>query len=165
DSGIRGKVFDPGHALIPGAEVKVGSGTSSKSLLTDGNGGFSILLPPGNYTLEFRADGFDPGSENVTVVAGEFARLEIVLHPSTATATVTVVTTDAVGYRTEALRSATKTLTGLRDIPQSITVVSGQQIKDQSMASIADVINYVPGVTSHQGENNRDQMVITGNSS
>jgi catecholate siderophore receptor len=33
------------------------------------------------------------------------------------------------------------------------------------MASIADVVNYVPGITSHQGENNRDQLVIRGNSS
>ena len=28
------------------------------------------------------------------------------------------------------------------------------------MKSIADVVSYVPGVTSHQGENNRDQLVI-----
>ena len=32
------------------------------------------------------------------------------------------------------------------------------------MASIADVVSYVPGITSHQGENNRDQLVIRGNS-
>jgi catecholate siderophore receptor len=44
-------------------------------------------------------------------------------------------------------------------------VVSREQIRDQSMASIADVVNYVPGITSHQGENNRDQLVIRGNSS
>jgi len=32
------------------------------------------------------------------------------------------------------------------------------------MASIADVVSYIPGITSHQGENNRDQLVIRGNS-
>src|ERR687889_580002 len=33
------------------------------------------------------------------------------------------------------------------------------------MSSVADVVAYVPGITSHQGENNRDQLVIRGNSS
>jgi catecholate siderophore receptor len=69
-----------------------------------------------------------------------------------------------VGYRTEAISSATKTLTPLPDIPQSISVVTKEQIKEQAMDSIADVVNYVPGITSHQGENNRDQLVIRGNS-
>ncbi|HET9788157.1 MAG TPA: TonB-dependent siderophore receptor, partial [Pyrinomonadaceae bacterium] len=52
----------------------------------------------------------------------------------------------------------------LRDLPQSVTVVSAEQIKDQSFQSIADVVNYVPGIVSHQGENNRDQLVMRGNS-
>src|SRR6188474_3856254 len=52
----------------------------------------------------------------------------------------------------------------LRDIPQSISVVTREQIRDQSMSSVADVVTYVPGITSHQGENNRDQLVIRGNS-
>ena len=33
------------------------------------------------------------------------------------------------------------------------------------MMSIGDVMRYVPGVTVHQGENNRDQVIIRGNSS
>jgi len=31
------------------------------------------------------------------------------------------------------------------------------------MSSVADVVTYVPGITAHQGENNRDQLVIRGN--
>jgi len=31
------------------------------------------------------------------------------------------------------------------------------------MSSVADVVAYVPGITAHQGENNRDQLVIRGN--
>ena len=33
------------------------------------------------------------------------------------------------------------------------------------MTSIGDVVRYVPGITAHQGENNRDQVIIRGNSS
>jgi len=33
------------------------------------------------------------------------------------------------------------------------------------MMSVGDVMRYVPGVSVHQGENNRDQIIIRGNSS
>ncbi|HVZ63671.1 MAG TPA: TonB-dependent siderophore receptor [Lacunisphaera sp.] len=65
---------------------------------------------------------------------------------------------------TESL-SATKTPTALLDIPQSISIVTAEQIKDQQMLSLADVVLYLPGITAHQGENNRDQIVFRGNSS
>ena len=59
--------------------------------------------------------------------------------------------------------SATKTFTLLRDVPQSVTVVSHDLIVDQNMQSLADVVRYVPGITMAQGEGNRDQPTIRGN--
>ncbi|MGH7513583.1 MAG: TonB-dependent receptor, partial [Gemmatimonadales bacterium] len=59
--------------------------------------------------------------------------------------------------------SATKTPTPLRDVPQSVTVVTKDLIADQGMRSMADVTRYVPGVTMGQGEGNRDQPTIRGN--
>jgi len=50
-------------------------------------------------------------------------------------------------------------------VPQSVTVVTDALMKDQLMTSVADVMRYVPGVTTHQGENNRDQVIMRGNSS
>lgn len=67
------------------------------------------------------------------------------------------------GYIAASTRSATKTNTLLRDIPQSITIVTKQLIKDQSMQSMADAVRYVPGITMGQGEGNRDQPTIRGN--
>ena len=162
---VRGTVVDPNHAAIAGASVKIVSATGVSSLVTNGGGQFSVNLKPGDYTLELAAEGFAGASQRISISAGKSESLEIVLHPQISTATVTVVATDAFGYRSDAVSSATKTFTRLRDVPQSITVVSREQIRDQSMTSIADVVNYVPGITSHQGENNRDQLVIRGNSS
>jgi catecholate siderophore receptor len=59
--------------------------------------------------------------------------------------------------------SATRTPTLLRNVPQSVTVVSHQLIADQGMRGMADVTRYVPGVTMGQGEGNRDQPTIRGN--
>jgi len=161
---VRGTVVDPNHAVIVGARITVLSAGTVNTLVTNGNGQFAVRLKPGEYTLELAAEGFAGTSQKISISAGKSESLEITLHPQISTATVTVVATDAFGYRSDGVSSATKTFTRLRDVPQSITVVSREQIRDQSMASIADVVNYVPGITSHQGENNRDQLVIRGNS-
>jgi len=73
--------------------------------------------------------------------------------------------TESDSYRVEETISATKTNTPLLNVPQSISIVSEEQIKDQQMRSLSDVVRYVPGISSHQGENNRDQVVFRGNSS
>jgi catecholate siderophore receptor len=60
--------------------------------------------------------------------------------------------------------TATKTPTLLRDIPQAVTVINRALMKDQGMQNLADVVRYVPGMTMGQGEGNRDQPTIRGNS-
>jgi catecholate siderophore receptor len=50
-------------------------------------------------------------------------------------------------------------------VPQSVTIVTSALIRDQMMMSVGDVIRYVPGISVHQGENNRDQIIVRGNSS
>ncbi len=67
-----------------------------------------------------------------------------------------------VGYLTKQTRSATKTATPLIDTPQSVTVVTQQQIRDQGFQSIGEAIRYVPGVVQAQGEGNRDELIIRG---
>lgn len=68
-------------------------------------------------------------------------------------------------YLVKQTSTATKTDTLLRDTPQAITVVTQELIRDQAMQSMADVIRYVPGVVTAQGEGNRDTAVFRGNSS
>jgi len=162
---VRGKVLDPNRAVIAGAQVKVQSSDSPATVVTDRNGEFVLTLAAGAYTMTFEAEGFRNLSRPIRIAPGKAESLEIVLAVADSTATVTIIAGDFMGYRAEASNSATRTLTNLRDIPQSIAVVSKEQIRDQSMGSIADVVNYLPGITSHQGENNRDQVVIRGNSS
>jgi catecholate siderophore receptor len=77
----------------------------------------------------------------------------------------TVTVNAPVGYQVASIRSATRTLTPLRDVPQSVTVATRELMRDQLMLSVGDVVRYVPGMAAHQGENNRDQVIIRGNSS
>lgn len=165
ETSLRGVVVDPNHASVAGARVEVQrKGSAGRySAITDQNGNFSLLLEPGEYVVKAAAQGFQEGSAIVRLEQSLADPLEIVLQIAGSSANVTVEV--PAPYQTEVVSSATKTLTLVRDTPQSITVVSKEQIRDQSMRSISDVVAYVPGIMSHQGENNRDQVVIRGNSS
>jgi catecholate siderophore receptor len=69
------------------------------------------------------------------------------------------------GYKADRIVSATRTDTPLVDVPQSVTVVTADQIRDIAATSIGDSIRYVPGVTTAQGEGNRETIIFRGNSS
>jgi catecholate siderophore receptor len=130
---------------------------------SDKAGEFSLALDPGDYTLKVRTQGFLEVSRTLTLMGSGADPIEIVLQIAAQRDTVTV--SDIDSYQAPLITSGTKTLTPLRDIPQSITVVTREQIKDQQMLSIGDVVRYTPGITAHQGENNRDQIIFRGNSS
>ncbi|AMN48007.1 TonB-dependent receptor [Steroidobacter denitrificans] len=60
---------------------------------------------------------------------------------------------------------AMKTNTPLRDVPQSVSVITRKSIDDLNMQNIGDAVVYVPGVVMAQGEGNRETPVIRGVSS
>jgi catecholate siderophore receptor len=66
------------------------------------------------------------------------------------------------GYLAHSTSIATKTNTLLLNIPQSITVVTKDFIRDQGFPGLTDITRYVPGVAVHQGEGNRDELIIRG---
>jgi catecholate siderophore receptor len=164
-SSLRGRVLDQNRAAIPGAKVvaEATGGSGSVSTITDQNGEFALMLEPGEYTVRVTVNGFSDAAQTIRLNQGSNPFFEVILQVSGAVSSVTVV--DVGGYQTDAIGSATRTLTPLRDIPQSITVVTNEQIKDQMLMSISDVVRYMPGITAHQGENNRDDVVIRGNRS
>jgi catecholate siderophore receptor len=70
--------------------------------------------------------------------------------------------TGTVGYYSNSTGVATKTNTPLINIPQSVAVLTKDFIADQGTHSITDLSRYVPGVVVHQGEGNRDELIIRG---
>lgn len=159
---LKGKVLDPNRAAIQGADVWISNaGLPSSTAVTDRNGEFSVALTPGQYQVRISAEGFTETTETVNLQDNSNP-LEVLLAVGPSSAIVTI--TDMAAYGVNSINSATKTLTLLRDIPQSISVITKEQIRDQSMSSLSEVVAYIPGITSHQGENNRDQLVIRGNS-
>lgn len=76
--------------------------------------------------------------------------------------TVTVTGEQDAGYAAKRSTTATKTDTPLRDTPQSITVVTQDQIADQGSQGLAEALRYVPGVGFAQGEGNRETPIFRG---
>lgn len=94
------------------------------------------------------------------------AAAEAAAEPATTTmAEVRVIGSAERGYSAKSTSTATKTDTLLRDTPQAITVVTKELMRDQGSRSMADVIQYVPGLVTAQGEGNRDTVVFRGSSS
>jgi catecholate siderophore receptor len=162
---VGGRVLDATRSPIPSAAVVAVAedGGATASATTGADGRFTVALAPGRYTITASAAEFDTASQAVTARAGETPALEFVLKVAHFQDSVTV--SAEPGYQVGAISTATRTLTPLRDVPQAVTVVTHELIKDQLMLSMADVVRYVPGIATHQGENNRDQVIIRGNNS
>ncbi len=77
------------------------------------------------------------------------------------TNTVIVVTGTADGYR-PVDANAVKTPTPLVNVPQTITVLTREQLDDQGITQLGDALRYVPGVVLGQGEGHRDQINLRG---
>ena len=162
---VQGVILDPTRAPIDGAIVTAVAERPSQaaSATTNARGEFEFSLAPGRYTVTARADGFVELAQPLSVSSADTSAHEFILQIAGLRETVTV--SGGGGYTTSAITTATKTPTPLRDVPQSVTVVTKDLIQDQLMMSVGDVMRYVPGVSVHQGENNRDQIIIRGNSS
>lgn len=66
------------------------------------------------------------------------------------------------GYKTNSSSSSMRTDTPLLDTPQSVSVVTGEQIRDQNITKMEEAARYVPGVNVQMGEGHRDQVTIRG---
>ncbi len=72
-----------------------------------------------------------------------------------------IVTGEVDGY--VAIDSTSlKTPTPLIDTPQTVSIITREQMDDQAIQDIGDILRYTPGTSIGQGEGNRDQITIRG---
>ena len=58
--------------------------------------------------------------------------------------------------------NALKSPTPILDVPQSLSIVTADDIIKQGFTGVGDIINYTPGVNNSQGEGHRDSVVFRG---
>jgi catecholate siderophore receptor len=160
---LRGRVVDRDGAAIAAAHVEVTADDRAAAppaaADTSRTGEFSLALPPGRYHVLVTAPGFAALSQAVSLPQPAPVAFQLAVAAIREQVTVTARADDG------GVASGTRTPTPLVDVPQSVTVIPAAVIRNQLMQSVADVVRYVPGIIAHQGENNRDQVIIRGNSS
>jgi catecholate siderophore receptor len=112
--------------------------------------------------IQFAIVGLSLTAISNTAIAEEPVTEVISLKEVSVVGKVESDTKPVKGYNAKKSRTATKTETDLKDTPQSISVVTQDVIKDQSIQSISEAVRYVPGVTASQGEGNRDAINFRG---
>src|SRR3979490_1337498 len=76
---VTGSVTDSAGGILPGARVELQP--QGSSAVTNGQGQFTISgVAPGQYKLSVNYVGFAPFSTDVTVAAGQTARVDAVLQ-------------------------------------------------------------------------------------
>ncbi len=58
--------------------------------------------------------------------------------------------------------NALKSPTPIIDVPQSLSIITADEITQRGFTSIGQIINYTPGVNNSQGEGHRDSVVFRG---
>lgn len=58
--------------------------------------------------------------------------------------------------------NSVKAPTPIIDVPQSISLFTAEEISERGFTSVAQIINYTPGLNNSQGEGHRDSVVFRG---
>ena len=138
------------------------SDTSGTSIHTPAISG--ALTAPAALRALLGGTGFEARFEDAETVVVSRALTSEMAAGELAPVVVTADAARVARYNARRTSSATRTDAQLRDVPQSVTVLSRDLIADQGMQSMADVVRYVPGITMGQGEGHRDAPTIRGNS-
>lgn len=123
-SQIVGTVVSASGEPVPGATV-LARGTQvpePRRTQTGAEGEFGLRsLPPGEYTVTIRAYGYAERTRSVDVGAGQSRHLDdVTLRPA------------PVQLRDLEVTTATRTLASVREVPAAVTVVSRDEIEEQS---------------------------------
>jgi outer membrane receptor for ferric coprogen and ferric-rhodotorulic acid len=104
---------------------------------------------------------FQINGNSVTLVSGGGSSLQ--LGATTISGQALGLTTEDTGsYTTGATTTATKLPLTLRETPQSVTVVTRQQMDDQGVTSVADALRNTPGISTQKYDSDRTEFSARG---
>jgi len=149
---ITGTVKDTSGAVLPGARVELKEGPAAVS---DGQGQFTITnVAPGSYTATVNYVGFSSLTKEVTVTAGQIARLDAVLDVASKN-DIVIVTAERAHGEAEAINES-------RTSDNILNVLPAEVITSLPNANIADAVGRLPGVTLERDEGEGKYVQIRG---
>ena len=139
---LSGKVADSSGAPLVGASVALRCGNFRQDARTTGDGTYRISAPAGSYLIEVNAPGFDMTAETVQLTRPE--QRDFTLQTGTFSSIITV--NEPGGFFAGSSTSATKTDAPLIEIPQSVSVVTEDQLTSRNVQTVGEAIRYTGSV-------------------
>src|SRR6185503_4907900 len=134
---VSGRVVTAANAPVVGAFISIDSAPPATQ--TDASGGFRIDgIPSGSHIVRIRRSGYTEAAYSVDVAADQVARLDLVLAPGIATLREVTV----IGSKTDLAETRER----MNQVPGSVAMVDGAQIRATRQANLKDVLQFVPGV-------------------
>lgn len=142
---VNGSVLDENGEALFGATVMLAEG---KGTTTDFDGKYSFTeVSNGTYELKISYVGYGSQSKTITVGGQENLLVDFVLSPEAEKLQAVEITgRKATSYKNDVSYAATKTATGIKDIPQAISYVTKELIADQQAYRVNDVVKNISGV-------------------
>jgi TonB-dependent receptor len=150
---VSGRVVDSAGAVLPGARVELQP--RGASAVTSGQGEFSITdVPAGQYSVTVQYVGFGTYSGAVTVVAGQAARLDILLEVEVHNEVITVS-----GARE---RGEVEAINREETADNIVQVLPADVITSLPNTNIADAVGRLPSVSLERDEGEGKYIQIRG---
>jgi iron complex outermembrane receptor protein len=140
---VTGTVLDPSGRPIAGATVEARCGAFQRESVTDSTGAYKLRLPAGPFTVTAEETGFAPAVQ-VLPDAQSTVRVDFAMRMASSSNTVTV--TAGPDFIATTSSAGTKTDTPLIDLPQSVSVVTLEQLRQRDVQTIEDAVRYTSGV-------------------
>ena len=157
---VSGKVVDPAGAAVVDARVTLTSPAGRRQdTRTSGDGSFSFdQITIGSYTLRVEASGFSPWSQNIAVAA-KGSLLTVALKVAGLSEAISVVGSAPSTLETPGLTGSRLGLTPL-ETPASVSIISGDVIRERGDQSVADAKTRAVGVTMQGDPGNGGGSVV-----
>lgn len=161
---IAGRVTDGGGGVIVGASVAVTGGAGvSRTAVSDQRGEFVVTgLPIGAYVLTIERQQFNRAVVHVNLIAAEpRVELRVVLNLPAYSERVTVSGRE-IPYAEPETTTAGKVAVSRREVPNSVSVLTREQMQDQNMVNTWDALSQMTGVTAISNDGTQSQFHARG---
>ncbi|HKO76355.1 MAG TPA: TonB-dependent receptor [Flavobacterium sp.] len=159
---LKGTVQTSDNKPAEGVSVTVKE--LNRTTIADNNGFYTIKsIPAGSYTLILTLVGNNDVQQNVTIVAGETATVDINLSLSNNQLNQVVVLSNKSVFKTNRVSSSLRLQSPIIEIPQNIQVVTGKLIQDQQINNMLEgVTRNVSGATRVEHWDNYANITMRG---
>ncbi len=141
---LQGTVKDADGGVLLGATVTLECGAFRQDVRTGGDGTYRLTVAAGSYQVDIDAPGFQPWAETVELASPGPVTRDFTLQMGAFSSIVTV--TAPGGFVAGSSTTATKTDAPLIEIPQSVSVITHDQMNARNVQTVNEAIRYTAGV-------------------